>query len=123
VDFSIFGAKEIRDVLKNKAHCLRAGFPLDHVIITTFNEIRDHYILRVGLPTYLSQMLGDLATVPMQYCKLYTEGCRPIEINLNGSHNQPVQRFIAKWFGKDNLPFKVEVRKESNPGRVEVRYL
>lgn len=123
VDFSVFGAKEIRDVLKNKAHCLRAGFPPDHMIIATFNEIRNHYMLRVGLPTYLSQMLGDLATVPMQYCKLYTEGCQRIEINLNGSHNQSVQRFIAKWFGKDNLPFMVEVHKGPNPGRTEVRYL
>jgi hypothetical protein len=123
VDFSIFGAKEIRDVLKSKAHCLRAGFPPDHVIITTFNEIRDHYILRVGLPTYLSQMLGDVATVPMQYCQFYAEDGRPVKIDLNGNHYQPVQRFIAKRFGKDNLPFKVEVHRASNPGRVEVRYL
>ena len=123
VDFSIFGAKEIRDLLKNKAHCLRAGFPPNHVIIETFNEIRDHYILKVGLPTYLSQMLGDLATAPMQYCTLYSEDGRRIEINLNGSHNQPMQRFIAKWFGKDDLPCKVEVRRGSNPGRTEVRYL
>jgi hypothetical protein len=123
VDFSIFGAKEIRDVLKNKAHCLRAGFPPNHVIIETLNEIRDHYILRVGLPTYLSQMLGDLATVPMQYCNLYSEDGRRIEINLNGGHKQPMQRFIAKWFGKDDLPFKVEVRRGSKPGRTEVRYL
>ena len=123
VDFSIFGAKELRDVLKNKAHCLRAGFPPDHIIIATFNEIRDHYILRVGLRTYLSQMLGEVATAPMQYCKLYTEDCRCVEINLNGSHNQPVQRFIAKQFGKDNLPFKVEVHRDPHPDRAEVRYL
>ena len=103
VDFSIFGAKEVRDVLKNKAHCLRAGFPPDHIIIATFDEIRDQYILRVGLPTYLSQMLGDLATVPVLYCQFYAEDGRPIEFHLNGNHNQPVQRFIAKWFGKDNL--------------------
>ena len=123
VDFSIFGAREIRDVLKNKAHCLRAGFPPHHIIIQTFDEIRDHYILRVGLRTYLSQMLGEVATVPMQYCRLYTAGCRCIEINLDGNHNQPVQRFIAKWFGKENLPFKVEVGREENPGKVETRYL
>jgi len=123
VDFSIFGAKEVRDVLKNKAHCLRAGFPPDHIIITTFDEIRDNYILRVGLRTYLSQMLGEVATVPVQYCKLYTESCRCIELNLNGSHNQPVQRFIAKQFGKNNLPFKIEARKDPHSDRVEVRYL
>jgi hypothetical protein len=123
VDFSIFGAKEIRDVLKNKAHCLRAGFPPDHVIIATFNEIRDHYILKVGLPTYLSQMLGDLAQAPMQHCTLYSEDGRRIEINLNGSHKQSVQRFVAKRFGKDNLPFRVEVLRTANPNRAEVRFL
>ncbi len=123
VDFSVFGAKEIRDVLKNKAHCLRAGFPLDHIIIRTLDEIRDYYLLRVGMPTYLSQMLGELATVPMQYCRLYTEDCRRIAINLNGSHKQPLQRFIARWFAVDNLPFKVEVRRRPGSDRVEVRYL
>lgn len=123
VDFDIFGAKEIRDVLKNKAHCLRAGFPPNHIIIATLNEIRDRYILRVGLPTYLSQMLGELATVQVQYCTLYAEDGHRIEIHLNGNHNQPVQRFIAKVFGKDNLPFKVEVYRESSPDGVEVRYL
>jgi len=123
VDLSVFGAKEIRDVLKSKAHCLRAGFPLDHIIIKTLDEIRDHYIVRVGLPTYLSQMLGELATVPMQYCRLYTEDSRRIEINLNGSHKQPVQRFIARWFEAGNLPFRVEVRRRPGSDRVEVRYL
>jgi hypothetical protein len=123
VDFSIFGAKEIRDVLKNKAHCLRAGFPPNHIIIQTFDEIRDHYILRVGLRTYLSQMLGEVATVPMQYCKLYTASSRCIELSLNGNHNQPVQRFIAKQFGRDSLPFKVEVHRDPLSDRVDVRYL
>jgi hypothetical protein len=123
VDFSVFGVREVRDVLKNKAHCLRAGFPPDHIIITTFNEIRDHYLLRVGLPTYLSQMLGELATAPMRDCRLYADDRRRIEISLNGSHNQPIQRFIAKRFGRENLPFKVEVFKESSPDRSEVRYL
>lgn len=123
VDLSIFGTKEIRDVLKNKAYCLRAGFPPDHIIIETLNEIRDHYILRVGIPTYLSQMLGELATVQMQYCTLYTEDDHPIEIHLNGNHTQPVQRYIAKQFQRENLPFKVEVRRDAHPERVEIRYL
>lgn len=123
VDFSIFGAKEIRDILKNKAHCLRAGFPPDHIIIETFNEIRDQYILRVGLSTYLSQMLGELGTVEVQYCTLCTEEDHPIEIHLNGHHTQPVQRYIAKQYQRGNLPFKVEVRRDTSPGRVEIRYL
>jgi hypothetical protein len=123
VDFSLFGAKEIRDVLKNKAHCLHAGFPPDHIIIETLNEIRDHYLLRVGLPTYLSQMLGELGTVPVRHCTLYAEDGQRIEIHINGNHNQPVQRFIAKQFRSDNLPFKVEVHRESTSGQFQTRYL
>jgi len=123
VDFSIFGAKEIRDVLKSKAHCLDAGFSPNHVIIATLNEIRDQYMLKVGLPTYISQMLGEVGTVQMRHCTLYGEDNRRIEIHLNGNHNQPVQRFIARRFQRSDLPFKVEVRRGTHPSQVEVRYL
>ncbi|MCK6628039.1 MAG: hypothetical protein L6R45_23035 [Anaerolineae bacterium] len=123
VDFDIFGAKEIRDVLKSRAHCLRAGFPAYHVIIATLNEIRDHYILKVGLPTYLSQMLGEVAKTPIQYCTLYDPRDAPIQLDLPYNRNQPLQRFIAQRFQWDELPFRVEVRKDTDPNRVEVRYL
>lgn len=123
VDFDIFGAKEIRDVLKSRAHCLRAGFPSEHIIIATLNEIRDHYILKVGLPTYLSQMLGELGKVQVQYCTLYDQTDQAIEVDLHNDHTLPVQRFIAKRFHWDDLPFKIEVRKEGDPDRAEVRYL
>ena len=73
VDFNILSAKEMRDVLKSKAHCLRAGFPPSHAIILTLNEFRAHYIGRVGMATYLSQMLGALGKIPMQDCILYSE--------------------------------------------------
>jgi hypothetical protein len=123
LNFEVFGAKEIRDLLKNKAHCLRAGFPPNHILIAILNEIRDRYILRVGLPTYLSQMLGKLSTARVDHCTLYSEGWHPIKINLRGNHNQPLLRFLAKQFGWDNLPFMVEVRGEADPNQVQVRYL
>ena len=122
-DFSVFGAKEIRDILKSKVHCLRAGFPSNHIIIRTLNEIRDHYIMKVGLPTYLSQMLGPIGKVPIKDCKLYAENGRRIEFHLNGNYNQPVQKFIAKQFGNNNLPAMVEAHLETNSDRVEIRYL
>jgi len=123
VDFSIFGAREIRDILKSKAHCLKAGFPTNHFIIKTLNEIRDQYIKRVGLPTYLSQMLGPAGKVPIKDCKLYTGSGRQIELHLNGNLNQPVQIFIAKQFEQNKLPAVVEAAIDSNSGRVEIRYL
>lgn len=123
VDFSIFGAREIRDILKSKAHCLKAGFPANHFIIQTLNEIRDQYIKRVGLPTYLSQMLGPAGKIPIKDCKLYTGGGRQIKLQLNGNLNQPVQKFIAKQFEQNKLPAVVEATIDSNSGRVEIRYL
>lgn len=123
VDFSIFGTREIRDILKSKAHCLQAGFSANHVIIRTLNQIRSHYIQRVGLATYLSQMLGPVANAQFQHCTLYDERGREIELHLNGNSTAPLQRFITKHFSWDNLPAMVEVQNKSKSNRVEVRYL
>lgn len=123
VDYDVFGAREIRDVLKSKIHCLRAGFSTNHLIIKTLNEIRDHYVQRVGLATYLSQMLGPLGNEPVQHCSLYEENGRRVEIHLNGNTNQPIQRFIAQRFEWHNLPAKVEVHRNPDRTAVEVRYL
>lgn len=123
IDFSVFGAQEIRDVLKNRAHCLKAGFPLSHPIIETLNEIRDEYIKRVGFATYLSQMLGPLAVVPVEECTLFAADHQEIPRHLNGNRRQPVQRFIRQHFNLRNLPFKVEFRRGKDSDEVEVRYL
>ena len=123
VDLSAFRAQEIRNILKSKAHCLRAGFPLDHMIISVFDEIRDDYLKRVGLATYLSQMLGDLVNVPVQNCAFFDESGQPIEVHLNGNGQQPVQRFVARQFGRKNLPFGVDIQKQPDSSRIETRYL
>jgi hypothetical protein len=123
LDLDIFGAKEIRDVLKSRAHCLRAGFSTQHIIISTLNEIRNHYILKVGLPTYLSQMLGEVAKAPIQHCRLYNSDDQPIKLALNHNPDQPLQRFIAQRFQWDELPSRIEVYKEGDPERIEIRYL
>jgi hypothetical protein len=123
VDLSIFSAREIRNILKSKAHCLQAGFPVDHIIISVFDEIRHDYVKRVGLATYLSQMLGDLANVSVQDCAFFDESERLIEVNLNGNGQQPVQRFVAQQFGRKNLPFRVDIRRQPDSGRIETRYL
>jgi hypothetical protein len=123
VNLSVFRAREIRNILKSKAHCLQAGFPLDHMIISVFDEILEDYVKRVGLATYLSQMLGDLANVPVQNCTFFNESEQPIEIHLNSNGQQPVQRFVAQQFGRRSLPFRVDIRKQSDSSRVETRYL
>lgn len=123
LDLDVFGAKEIRDVLKSRAHCLRAGFSFHHIIISTLNEIRNHYILKVGLPTYLSQMLGEVAKAPIEHCLLYDFNDQPIALDLNHNPKQSLQRFIAQRFQWDELPYRIEVCKEGDPERIETRYL
>ena len=123
VNLSVFEARHVRDVLKNKAHCLNAGFPKDHMIISVFDDIRDDYVKRVGLATYLSQMLGDLANVPAQNCTFFDEGTQSIEVHLNGHGQQPVQRFVAQHFGQRNLPFRVDIRSQPDSHQAETRYL
>jgi hypothetical protein len=123
VDLSVFKAREIRNILKSKAHCLRAGFPVDHMIISVFDEIRGDYVKRVGLATYLSQMLGDLANVSVQDCVFFDESEQAIEVHLNGNGQQPVQRFVAQQFGRKNLPFRVDIRRQPDSSRIETRYL
>lgn len=123
LDLDVFGAKEIRDVLKSRAHCLRAGFSTQHVIISTLNEIRNHYILKVGLPTYLSQMLGEVAKAPIHHCLLYNSDDQPIQLDQNHKPEQPLQRYITQRFQWDELPSRIEVHKEGDPERIEVRFL
>jgi hypothetical protein len=122
MDLSVFTARDIRDILKSKAHCLRAGFPVDHTIISALDEILDDYVRRVGVATYLSQMLGDLANVPAQNCAFFDESEQPIEFQFNGNGQQPVQRFIARHFEK-KLPFRLDIRRQPDSNRIETRYL
>ena len=94
------------------------------MIISVFDEIRDDYVKRVGLATYLSQMLGDLANVPVQNCAFFDESGQPIEVHPSGKGQQPMQRFVARQFGgRKNLPFRVDVRRQSDSSRLERRYL
>ena len=123
VDLSVFEARGIRHILRSKAHCLGAGFPVDHMIISVFDGIRDGYVKRVGLATYLSQMLGDLANVPVQNCAFFDESEQPVEVHLSGNGRQPVQRFVARQFGPKNLPFRVDIRRQIDSSRIETRYL
>jgi hypothetical protein len=107
--FDAFGAQEIRDVVKCRAHLIEiAGFPPSHVIIITLTQIRDHYISRVGMPTYLSQMLGDVVKIPIRMCRLIWEDGNTFDGKLELEHpNMVVQRFIRKYYRIHNLPYKV----------------
>jgi hypothetical protein len=73
IDFTYFGVREIRDVVKTRGHLLRAGFLPDSPAVNLLTWIRDRYVLRVGLGDYVSQMLDKAATVSVRYCMLVSE--------------------------------------------------
>jgi hypothetical protein len=104
-----FSHREIRRVLTSKVNCLKAGFSESDTIIKTLDEIRAYYIQRVGVTTYLRQMLGELGRTPLKYCVLYGEDGDPIKFE-GRNYRQSVHRFIARQFELEgSLPFKVEI--------------
>ncbi len=108
LNINLFTAKDVRDLLKARAACLAAGFSPDDCIIMTMTEIKNQYLLRVGLPTYLSQMLGELATIPVRECRLYTLADERI---ASQGLQQQVQKFINNRFLWDEIPARVETDK------------
>lgn len=55
-----FEAQDMRHILKQRAACMKAGFPLHHPIIITLDEIRDRYVQQVGIATYFKQMVEEI---------------------------------------------------------------
>jgi hypothetical protein len=121
--FDAFGAQEIRDVVKCRAHLIEvAGFPRNHVIIITLTQIRDHYISRVGMPAYLSQMLGDIAKIPIRMCKLIWEDGNTFDGKLELERSDmAVQHFIRKHYRIHTLPYVIEAHLGVE--QVQTRYL
>lgn len=115
-------ASQIRDLLKTRSHCLMAGFSPDHPLIRALDKLRNEYITMVGLPTYLSQMLGPLATASIGECTLYDGRDRALPLDCHNPR-QPVQRFIREQFLLGNLPYRVEKKNGSPAVQGEVRYL
>jgi hypothetical protein len=68
-------------------------------------------------------MLGEVAKAPIQHCLLYNSDDQPIKLELNHNPTQSLQRYIAQHFQWDELPCRIEVRKEGDAERIEVRYL
>ena len=117
-------SREIKDVLKSKAHCLSIGFSENDRIVKVLDDMRKQYISKVGLTNYLREMLGELGRTPMQYCALYMEDGDYIDARLEGNYRQSVHRFITNQFQRHGrLPFKVEIRNQSNLNQIEICYL
>jgi len=98
-------AQEIRTILKTRAILLRCGFLPKHNAVLTLSLMRDAYALEVGLPVYLSQMLGPVANVPLSQCMLYSADGQPVEVKCS---ELPVQRFIAQRYTVETMPWVVE---------------
>lgn len=92
----------IRDILKTKAHLLRAGFPAQSLEVQALEFLAEEYRQQVGRVTYLSQMLGPLATVDVSEAKFYDERGGEMEMSGKGRVIDVLKR-AEKW------PWKVIV--------------
>lgn len=116
------GVREVRDYVKVKAHLMKLKQPdpltdlLKPVLILCLKIIRNDYVRRVGLPTYLSQMLLSESTELMANCTLIWSGGR----RAQGVDGQQVQKYIAARCAGD-LPDIVRI--QLGDGKEVERYL
>lgn len=104
LNLDLLTTADVRDVLKTRAHLLRVGVPFEYAAVVTLTIIIDHYRHKVGLPKYLSEMLGEMANVPVKDCRLYWQSGERVPVSGDGG--QPVLRFLRR-FGGGVLPFRV----------------
>jgi len=100
-----FNCQQIRDVVRTRAHYIMAGCPPDAPIIVELTQKRDEYLALVGLPTYLSQMLGKIATLSIRFCVMEWMDGRIID--TFDQPKCPIQQYIRKHY-HDDLPYTVE---------------
>lgn len=81
---NLLEVQAIRDVLKTKAHLLRAGFPPQSLEIQALEFLAGEYRQTVGRVTYLSQMLGPLATLSTSEARFYDERGNEMEMSGEG---------------------------------------
>lgn len=111
LNLDLLTTADVRDVLKTRAHLLRVGVPADFVAVETLTIVIEHYRQKVGVKTYLSQMLGEMAETPLAECALYWMNGERVPVSGDGG--QPVQKFIKRRFGGGVLPFKVVANEET----------
>lgn len=113
---AVFTCQQVRDLVKARGHYLMAGISPQHPTVFDLRQQRDAYIEKVGLSTYLSQMLDNIAQVPVDKCILGWEDGQVMEF---AGQAEPVQRHIKRHFAQD-LPFVVETNR---CGWVEAKFL
>ncbi len=99
-------AQDIRNALKTRASRLDNGTPLHDRNMIWLTRLVRSYIERVGLATYLSQMLGSMATKPVSECELYGQEMQVIAPDCDDP-DEGVQDFIEREMA-GNLPFAIE---------------
>ena len=55
-DLNLFSIEDMQHVLISRIQCLQAGFPANHFIITTLDEIRNQFVEQFGVGAYFNQM-------------------------------------------------------------------
>ncbi len=122
---SRFTCQQVRDLVKARGHYLTAGCSAESEVVRGLTESVDGYILRVGFAEYISQMLDQVAKVPVSWCMLGWPDGRVFDGAEAEKPRQPVQHYIRKHCCRHkvyhDLPYVVEARL--GVGQVVVRFL
>ena len=117
----VLDCAEIRPFVKGRGILMRKGYRADAAPVVECSKLIDRYLYHVGLPTYLSQMLGRLATVSMYRCMLGWLDGRILVGRICEHPRMQAQQFLKYKVGIKDLPYVVEVTLEE--GLVVARYV
>jgi hypothetical protein len=100
--------RQLRRLIIAKGECLkRKSNPL-HPAVCYFDEERARYIEEHGLATYVSEMLGDRATVPLRQCVIVWPDGRLKFGQHQEDNDVPIQDWIKRYWA-DDLPYCIEI--------------
>jgi hypothetical protein len=103
--------RQIRDVVKARGLLLDDSHDDgDSSVVALTHQIED-YVAGVGLPTYVSQMLGDAEKCSIKMCSLYWPDGRVFHGSVEVAATNRGCRVLV-WILEncrpDNVPYKVE---------------
>lgn len=118
----MLSCQQVRRLVISRGTMLDAGYLADDPAIMALTEIREEYRKRVGMSTYLSEMLGPMANCVMWMCQVtYPDGRRIDGWELEEKEQH---RRTFSWLRRGSwldLPYKIQANLGSE--HVVIRYL
>ncbi len=109
INFDFTSIDTIQRLFKIRAYSLKQGLQTNQIILNAFCAARARHIASVGAPQYLTAMLGPIAKVSALHCTFYAVGHQLNPIELHGDLEQPVAKFLIRYFRRRSPYLKVQL--------------